>query len=188
MILKSHIRQLGWIALLAICLGLFFALSFRVHAVKSEVQLAEREIIALERQTRMLETEFQTRASQRQLASWNVVEFGYLAPRADQYLENERQLASLGSEARPDAPAPIRVARSSFDKAGSPDAKPFADIAMVSPITGKPVTLSVAASAREETTVGENIGALLAQASPIKPARAAGGSSLPEASSQGDAE
>ena len=92
----SRIRQMGWMAVLAACLALFAVLSFNVHAVKSEVQLAERQIIALERETLMLETEFQARASQRQLAEWNSVELGYKAPRADQYLDNERQLTSLG--------------------------------------------------------------------------------------------
>ena len=81
----SRLRQIGWLVVIATCLGLFLALSFRVHAVKSEVRLAERQIIALKNETLMLETEFQARANQRQLANWNAVEFGYEAPRADQY-------------------------------------------------------------------------------------------------------
>ena len=72
----SRMRQIGWIASLALCIGIFMVLSFNVHAVKSEVLLAERKIVALERETQMLETEFETRASQRQLANWNAVEFG----------------------------------------------------------------------------------------------------------------
>ena len=59
----------------------------------------------------MLEVEFQTRASQRQLSQWNAVEFGYVAPRADQYLESERELAVLGLPRGLDAPDPIRVAK-----------------------------------------------------------------------------
>ena len=56
------------------------------------------------------ETEFETRASQQQLSNWNAVEFGYSAPRADQYLESERQLAALGTPRGVDAPSPVRVA------------------------------------------------------------------------------
>ncbi len=126
----SRLRQIGWAVALSICVTVFLALTFRVNAVKSEVRLAEREIIALEREKTMLEIEFQTRASQQQLANYNRVEFGYRAPTADQYLENERQLASLGMPRNINAPDPIRVARA-----------PVADgenafAPMVSPVTG----------------------------------------------------
>lgn len=128
----SRLRQLGWAVVLGICCTLFLALTFRVNAVKSEVRLDERRIIALTEKKEMLETEFQTRASQMQLAEWNAVDFGYQAPKADQYLENERQLASLGMPRAADAPSPIRVARAPRQgEKGYP--------AMVSPLTGKPV-------------------------------------------------
>lgn len=107
----SRLRQIGWAVMLAVCLALFLALTFKVNAVKSEVRLAERKIIALQKEKLMLEVEFQTRASQRQLAAWNAIEFGYESPRAHQYLETERQLAMLGTGRAINAPAPIRVAR-----------------------------------------------------------------------------
>ena len=107
----TRIRQIGWLVVLAACVAAFLALTFRVNAVKSEVRLIERQIIAAERSKLMLETEFQTRASQHQLAAWNQVEFGYSAPRADQYVEHERQLAALGTPRGLGAPQPIRVAK-----------------------------------------------------------------------------
>lgn len=136
----SRLRQASWAAALSAALGLFLALTFHVNAIKSEVRLAERRIVSLERQKLLLETEFESRASQRQLAEWNAVEFGYLAPRADQFLEDERQLASLGTPLRADAPQPIRIAR-----AAPPidEESPLAD--WVSPLTGQPL----AAEARE---------------------------------------
>lgn len=137
---RSRLRQIGWLALLGFCFALFIALSFRVNAVKSEVVRAERTIIALKRETRRLETEFQTRANQQQLATWNEVEFGYKAPRADQYFDTERELAALGEGRAPGAPAPIRVARAPEEDA---EAAPDGDgslIAMVSPLTGLPAT------------------------------------------------
>lgn len=106
----SRLRQIGWLALLAVCVAVFLALTFQVNAVKSDVRLVERKIIAAEQAKQMLETEFQTRANQHQLADWNRVEFGYSAPRADQYLEQERQLAALGTPRGINAPQPIRVA------------------------------------------------------------------------------
>lgn len=130
----SRLRQASWAAVLSAALSLFLALTFHVNAIKSEVRLAERQIIALERQRLLLETEFEARASQRQLAEWNAVEFGYVAPRADQFLENETQLAMLGTPRRADAPQPIRVAR-----AAPPveEDSPLAE--WVSPLTGQAV-------------------------------------------------
>ena len=146
MITHTQMRSLGWMAVLAICVGLFAILSLRVQAVTSEVLLAERKIVSLERQNKLLETEFETRASQRQLANWNAVEFGFEAPRADQYLEGERQLAMLGQPLGPDAPRPIRVARANAD-----DLADMSDPGeMVSPITGEAITL---ASARPFQTI-----------------------------------
>ncbi|WP_284124654.1 hypothetical protein [Parerythrobacter aestuarii] len=130
MIGGSRLRQAGWAMALGIVFTLFVALTFRVHAVKSEVVRAERQIIALKQETMRLETEFETRANQQQLANWNAVDFGYVAPTAGQYLENERQLASLAQPLAPGAPDPIRVAR-------APQAGEIPE--MVSPLTGKPV-------------------------------------------------
>ncbi|EAQ29296.1 hypothetical protein NAP1_00950 [Erythrobacter sp. NAP1] len=170
----SRIRQMGWVAVLAACVALFALLSFQVQTVRSEVLLAEREIIGLEREVQMLETEFQTRASQRQLAEWNAVELGYQAPRADQYLDNERQLASLGVPVGPNAPSPIRVARANL---AGPDAEPRE---MVSPITGAPVTLaSLDAEEDAGAVFTEAFGDFLIEASPIRPARAQGTSAPP---------
>jgi hypothetical protein len=129
----SRLRQLGWVVTLAICSALFVALTFKVNSVRSEVRLAERQIVALQRQKVLLETEFETRASQQQLAQWNAVDFGYQAPNAEQYLEGERQLAALGEPRGAGAPSPIRVARAEDDE------REMKLPAMVSPLTGKPV-------------------------------------------------
>ncbi len=107
---SSRIRQIGWLLVLGACFAGLLALTFKVNAVKSDVRLIERKIIAAEQSKLMLETEFQTRASQQQLADWNAVEFGYSAPRADQYVEHETQLAVLGTPRGMGAPKPIRVA------------------------------------------------------------------------------
>jgi len=106
----SRMRRIGWAIILIVCTTLCGALHLRVNAVKSEVRLAERQIVALQEEKMMLETEFQTRANQRQLATWNEVEFGYSAPTAGQFLEGERQLAQFGTPRVPGAPAPIQVA------------------------------------------------------------------------------
>lgn len=131
MTVGSRMRQIGWAVVLGICLAGFVVLTFRVNAVKSQVRLAERQIVALERENLLLETEFETRANQQQLANWNRVEFGYQAPRADQFLDNQRELAALGLPRAIGGPEPIRVAR-------APQAAENESPAMVSPVTGEP--------------------------------------------------
>jgi hypothetical protein len=126
-------RRIGWIAALALCTALYLLLHLKVHAVRSDVVRAERQIVRLEQEKLLLETEFETRANLLQLSAWNRVDFGYTAPSAAQFLDNERQLASFGSPRAPGAPEPIRVARSS----GPAEAPAFPKL--VSPLTGKPV-------------------------------------------------
>jgi hypothetical protein len=188
MMTSTQARSLGWAAILAICLAAVVVLSFKVHAVRSEVLLAERQLIALERETLLLETEFETRASQRQLAEWNAVEFGYGAPRAGQFLDGERQLASLGEVRGPDAPAPIRLA--SADAA--PDAARVAaaaDAPMRSPVSGEKVTLASASSEKDAGAVfADAFGDFLIEASPIRPARAETPARAPKAAAKGKSE
>ncbi len=168
---SSQARSLGWAAVLAICLAVVTVLSFKVHAVKSEVLLAERQLISLEREKLLLETEFETRASQRQLAEWNQVEFGYDAPRAGQFLDGERQLASLGEVRGPDAPNPIRLARADIGETAAGEAE--SDAAMRSPVSGAKVTLASAGTEKGAGAVfTQAFGDFLIEASPIRPAKA----------------
>lgn len=152
---RDRVRSIGWAFVLTVCMALTLALTFRVNAVKSQVRLAERQIVALQREKIFLEIEFEARSNQQQLKAINDVEFGYEAPRAEQYIEGERQLASLGKPRAAGAPAPIRVASA----ADGDETAPFP--VMVSPITGKPEG--------EEKAKAEGDSAK-AEAKPAKPA------------------
>ena len=110
MLNASRLRTIILLGLVFVALGVLGGLTFQANAVKSELRTAESRIIALRTRQMMLQTELETRASQRQLADWNAVDFGYRPPRAAQFLENERQLAALGEARAPGAPDPIRVA------------------------------------------------------------------------------
>ena len=154
MIPHGNLRSVGWAAILVVCITLFVVLTFRVNAVKSEVRLAERRIVSLERQKLMLETEFQTRASQQQLANWNEVDFGYRAPGAGQFIENERQLAQLGAPRAPGAPTPIRVASAvSPESDGNEQGFPQ----FVSPLTGKPLVAELEEDSHERPASSESL-------------------------------
>lgn len=129
----QRLRQIGWISLLLACTALFVALTLGVNATKSEVRLAEKRIVQLREANLVLETEFETRANQAQLAAWNAVDFGYEPPAAGQFLSQSTELAHFGTPRAPGAPDPIRVAQ-----AGDPDNVPEFPL-LVSPLTGKPV-------------------------------------------------
>jgi hypothetical protein len=141
---RDRIRSFGWAFVLTICFATTMALTFKVNAVKSEVRLTERRILALKREKLLLETEFATRANQQQLLSLNEVEFGYISPTAGQYLEGERQLSAFGKPRAPGAPKPIRVASAAGD-----DAAPFP--AMVSPLSGKAIAAELPAAPVRKT-------------------------------------
>ena len=129
---RDRLRSIGRAFGLTVCAALTLALTFRVNAVKSQVHLAEREIIELKQAKLHLETEFLARGSQEHLRTINELEFGYEAPRSKQYIEGERQLAAFGKARGPGAPAPIRVAN-------APDGTERSVFpAMVSPLTGTP--------------------------------------------------
>lgn len=144
MLTAARMRQIGWGALLAFCILAFTVMSLSVHAVQNEVVLAERRIIALKQETLLLETEFESRANQRQLAHWNRVEFGYLSPRADQYIDSRQDLAALGEPLGPDAPRPVRLARADL-AALDPALADHGEHSMVSPISGAPIRPTVGA-------------------------------------------
>ena len=169
MMTTARLRQIGWGALLTLCFAAFAVLSLSVHAVRNEAVLAENQSVALKKKRQRLETEFQARASQHQLARWNRVDLGFVAPRADQYLEGRNELIALGLPRRPDAPAPVRFAR-----ADAKDTAGFARRKMVSPVSGRPITLA-ALNADEDgagTLLVEAFGDYLITASPIRPAKA----------------
>ena len=139
----ARARRIGWAAALALCTALYLLLHLKVHAVQSEAIRAERQIVRLQQERLLLETEFETRSNLLQLAAWNRVDFGYTAPTAAQFLDGEHQLASFGSPRAPGAPEPIRVARSTgVETPAFPK--------LVSPLTGKPVEEALLAPERRQ--------------------------------------
>lgn len=134
---QAHFRRIGWFAALAGCTLVYGVLHFQVWSVASDVRKAERQIVALEEANMLLETEFLTRSSQVKLAAWNRVDLGYSAPLAEQFINNERQLAQFAASRAGDAPAPLRLAGFSEDE----EVAPFPQL--VSPITGQPIDVAL---------------------------------------------
>ena len=133
---RASLHRIGWAMILSICFAIFLALTLKVNSVRSQVKLAERQIVAARAERQLLETEFETRASQHQLVAINNVDVGLAAPTTGQYIDSERSLAALGKPRAADAPSPIMVAVAD-------EAKESALPDMVNPLSGKAMAAEV---------------------------------------------
>jgi hypothetical protein len=142
---EARIRRIGWIAIMAVCAALYLGLHLKVHSVKSDLVRAEREIVRLEEQAMLMETEFLTRSSQLQLAQWNRVDFGYVPPDAGQFINGERQLAMLGTPAGRAPAGPVsgpEIQLASYSPGEEP-AEMETAAAPVSRLAGEPVQVAI---------------------------------------------
>lgn len=89
------LQSIGLVLLVLILAMVLYPISLKVAAERSELAQIERQIRQARDNIRYLEAELAVRASLGQLQKWNSESFGYAAPTAEQYLANERQLASL---------------------------------------------------------------------------------------------
>ena len=95
--IAQRFRALGWVAGIASAATCLYLTSLQVAAERAELEGVEAKIASARRDMRQLQTEIGTRASLRQLERWNGEVLALQAPRADQYLHEESELASVGS-------------------------------------------------------------------------------------------
>lgn len=95
MIAIKRLQSIFWILLVAFGALTAYLISLRVATERNAVHLVEQRVAAVRADIRYLETEFEARASMRQLERWNATDYRYGAPQASQYLPDERALASL---------------------------------------------------------------------------------------------
>lgn len=86
---------LGKLAMLGVVAPGFYLVISQGAAERARVESVERAIVQARREIRDLETEFDTRANMAQLERWNGDVLSLAAPRAEQYVGGETQLASL---------------------------------------------------------------------------------------------
>lgn len=157
-------RKLQGIGLVLIVLFLamtLYPVSLRVASKRSELAQVERDIRLTRNNIRYLETEFGARASLRQLERWNAENFAYSAPTADQYLEGERHLASLGNIDRdiqqlavvaPVEAAAVIVSDSAMEQVASDSTTPEAQV-LATQIKAVPAAVAVASADKPKTKV-----------------------------------
>ncbi len=92
----KRLKNLGWLALVFMVAVLLYPLSLNVAALHSDLTRIDREILETRQEINFLQAEIRTRASVAQLEEWNELLYGYEPPRADQFIDGERGLASLG--------------------------------------------------------------------------------------------
>jgi hypothetical protein len=109
-------RPLGWVAGVATAATCLYMVSLQVAAERGKLESVERQIASAQHDMRQLQTELGTRASLRQLEKWNGDVLALSAPKAQQFLHGEKELASLGSDAIDDGTpnAPPAVMNASF--------------------------------------------------------------------------
>lgn len=92
----KRLKNLGWLALVFMIAVLLYPLSLNVAALHSDLTRIDRDILETKQEINFLQAEIRTRASVAQLEEWNELLYGYEPPRADQFIDGERGLASLG--------------------------------------------------------------------------------------------
>lgn len=90
------LQGIGLVLLVLIFAMILYPVSLKVAATRTELTRINQDIARTSDNIRYLESELAVRASMRQLEQWNSESFGYSAPSASQYLNNERDLASIG--------------------------------------------------------------------------------------------
>lgn len=94
MMAAYRLRGLGWFASCAGIVLSFYLVSLQVAGERNKLGALNGRIRAAERDIRALETEFDTRANLQQLEKWNGDILALSAPVANQFVGDERQLAS----------------------------------------------------------------------------------------------
>jgi hypothetical protein len=118
----QRFSSLGWVAGVATAATCLYLVSLQVAAERGKLESVEHQIATAQRDMRQLQTELGTRASLRQLEKWNGDVLALSAPKAQQFLHSDTQLASLGSGSIENSipNAPPAVMNASFEPAPAP--------------------------------------------------------------------
>ncbi|MFD1789094.1 hypothetical protein ACFSC3_16145 [Sphingomonas floccifaciens] len=91
----SGFKGFGWLLGIAVVSPACYMVSSQVAAERGRVEAVEMAILDAKKDIRALETEFDTRANLAQLERWNGDILSLSAPRPEQYVSSDAQLASL---------------------------------------------------------------------------------------------
>ncbi|GAA4028352.1 hypothetical protein GCM10022281_03990 [Sphingomonas rosea] len=104
-------REMGWVAAVATTALGCYMVSLKVASERASLESVQNKIVLAQRDIRVLQTEIGTRGRLEQLESWNVKVLALSAPKAQQFLEGEFQLATLTAPKKTlDPAAPVVLA------------------------------------------------------------------------------
>jgi hypothetical protein len=141
----KRLKNIGWLALVFTVAVLLYPLSLNVAALHSDLVQMDRKILDTKREISFLQAEIRTRASVTQLEQWNDLLYGYQPPSAEQFIDGERGLASIGGSAP--TVKPVMVAAANVDGAA-----PAGEIGAVGAAAS---TITADAPAREQPRADE---------------------------------
>lgn len=114
----KRLKNIGWMALVCLVAIMLYPLSLNVAALHSDLLKVDNQIYETKREIDFLEAEMRTRANLTQLEEWNELLYGYKPPTAQQFLEGEDALASLGSDINHSEPVMVAVAAEGLAPSG----------------------------------------------------------------------
>jgi hypothetical protein len=125
----QRLQNIGWFGLVAFVAILLYPLWMNVASVHSDLVKVDNKIRNTKREIDFLQAELRTRASMAQLQEWNDVLYGYAPPTAQQFLEGESALASLGGNIPVGKPVMVPVSSSDGTQPAGVIGSPFAKMA-----------------------------------------------------------
>ena len=152
-----------WVAAIGVAALICYMFSMRVAEERSGLAELEGQIRRAEQSIRTLKTELGTRSRVHQLQHWASTDFGFVAPTANQFMQDEMTLASL------DMPAPAPAMEAPVQMAAAP-AAPAAQPRTVQAVAPTPAPAKPAVRQASTTRAAEP--ALLRRASVDTPERA----------------
>lgn len=93
--ITQRFRPVVWVVAVASAATMLYMISLQVAAERGRLEALDRKIASTRHDIRQLQTELGTRANLRQLERWNGEVLALSAPEAEQYLRDERALASF---------------------------------------------------------------------------------------------
>jgi hypothetical protein len=103
--IATRFKMVGYAACVATAALGCYLVSLRVASERADLTRTERHLLMARQDIRSLQTELNTRSRLVQLERWNADVLALTAPKADQYLAGEMQLASLSAPTSPSADA-----------------------------------------------------------------------------------
>jgi len=137
--IAQRFKPIGWVVGVAVAILLLYVIQLQVANERGKLKNVDTEIALVRKDIRRLQTEFQTRASMRQLERWNGTDqsLALSAPQARQYLRGEDSISDLGEahfKGTGSAPPPAAVMASIASDVPPP--LPAQTVQVTAPIAG----------------------------------------------------